>query len=379
MTPLAIRMSRRRNGVSRLHGEVARAMWRPMFPDADRARPDHARHERRAPADLGRDADARRCSTQPPRRRLARAAAGPAVVGGGARDPERRALGGPLRVAAAARRVRPRRRASRTACCAASRSTTSALIESSLDPDALTIGFARRLATYKRFHLLSHDPDRARRIFTRRPAGAARDRRQGAPERRGRGRTRSSASTTSSATTPQIAGRVVIVEDYDLGVARAPRLRLRRLAQPAAQADGGERHERHEGDLQRRAPAQRARRLVGRGLRRRRTAGRSPATRDERPERRRRRRRRALLRPARARGDPALLRPRRGRRPAAAGASGSSEALVTLRAEVQRHAHGQRLRRADLPRDCRLARRGAARCSASRWCWRAARASASGR
>ena len=32
MTPLAIRMSRRRNGVSRLHGEVARAMWQPMFP-----------------------------------------------------------------------------------------------------------------------------------------------------------------------------------------------------------------------------------------------------------------------------------------------------------------------------------------------------------
>jgi len=32
MTPLAIRMSHRRNGVSRLHGAVARAMWQPMFP-----------------------------------------------------------------------------------------------------------------------------------------------------------------------------------------------------------------------------------------------------------------------------------------------------------------------------------------------------------
>jgi len=28
------------------------------------------------------------------------------------------------------------------------------------DPDALTIGFARRNATYKRLGLLSHDPDR---------------------------------------------------------------------------------------------------------------------------------------------------------------------------------------------------------------------------
>ena len=31
MTPFAIRASTRRNGVSRLHGEVARHIWRPMF------------------------------------------------------------------------------------------------------------------------------------------------------------------------------------------------------------------------------------------------------------------------------------------------------------------------------------------------------------
>src|SRR5262249_38750795 len=38
-------------------------------------------------------------------------------------------------------------------------------VADSLDEDALTLGFARRLATYKRLHLISHDPDRARRIF----------------------------------------------------------------------------------------------------------------------------------------------------------------------------------------------------------------------
>ena len=43
---------------------------------------------------------------------------------------------------------------------------------------------------------------------------------------------------------------------------------LRRLGQPAAAADGGERDERDEDDVQRRAPAQRARRVVGRGVRR---------------------------------------------------------------------------------------------------------------
>ena len=38
-------------------------------------------------------------------------------------------------------------------------------VERLLDPDALTLGFARRLATYKRLHLLAQDPERARRIM----------------------------------------------------------------------------------------------------------------------------------------------------------------------------------------------------------------------
>src|SRR5262249_59567458 len=35
MTALALRVSDRRNGVSRLHGEVAREMWRPLFATTD--------------------------------------------------------------------------------------------------------------------------------------------------------------------------------------------------------------------------------------------------------------------------------------------------------------------------------------------------------
>ena len=53
----------------------------------------------------------------------------------------------------------------------------------------------------------------------------------------------------------------------------ASRARLRRLAQRAAAAAGGERHERHEVGRQRRAADQRARRLVGGGLRRRQRLG----------------------------------------------------------------------------------------------------------
>jgi len=91
-------------------------------------------------------------------------------------------------------------------------------IESSLDPDTLTIGFARRLATYKRFHLLAYDPERARRIFTGKHAaqlviagkahpndnpGKDALQRFYAFEHGGR----------------EISGRVVIVEDYDIGIA----------------------------------------------------------------------------------------------------------------------------------------------------------------
>ena len=53
-----------------------------------------------------------------------------------------------------------------------------------LSPAALTIGFARRFATYKRATLLFKDPERLKAILNdRRPAGAARLRRQGPPGR----------------------------------------------------------------------------------------------------------------------------------------------------------------------------------------------------
>jgi glycogen phosphorylase len=51
-----------------------------------------------------------------------------------------------------------------------------------LDPDALTLGFARRFATYKRGTLMLHDVDRLGAILgRRRPAGPAPGRREGPP------------------------------------------------------------------------------------------------------------------------------------------------------------------------------------------------------
>jgi starch phosphorylase len=64
VTQFALRTSRAANGVARRHGEVAREMWHPLW--ADRAVddvPDRPRHQRRAPAELGRAPRWPACST----------------------------------------------------------------------------------------------------------------------------------------------------------------------------------------------------------------------------------------------------------------------------------------------------------------------------
>ena len=67
-----------------------------------------------------------------------------------------------------------------------------------LDPEALTIGFARRFATYKRGTLLLQDLERLAAILNTRAAGAVHLRRQGPP----RGRRRQGADPGDRAPTP---------------------------------------------------------------------------------------------------------------------------------------------------------------------------------
>ena len=87
-----------------------------------------------------------------------------------------------------------------------------------LDPDALIIGFARRFATYKRATLLLTDPERLGRISTDpdRPvqfvfAGKAHPADEPAKE---------FIRTLYRASAEGLAGNVVILEDYDMNVAR---------------------------------------------------------------------------------------------------------------------------------------------------------------
>jgi starch phosphorylase len=87
-----------------------------------------------------------------------------------------------------------------------------------LSPDVLTIGFARRFATYKRAELIFRDPDRLSRILnnSRRPvqivfAGKAHPADDGGK--------RVLQSVYRHASDPAFGGRVAFVDDYDLHVA----------------------------------------------------------------------------------------------------------------------------------------------------------------
>jgi glycogen phosphorylase len=88
-----------------------------------------------------------------------------------------------------------------------------------LDPDALTIGFARRFAEYKRGALLLRQPDRLRALLTsaERPvqlvfAGKAHPR-----DEIGKDIIRQLVHFSSD---PQLRTRMVFVEDYDMELAR---------------------------------------------------------------------------------------------------------------------------------------------------------------
>jgi starch phosphorylase len=164
MTPLALRLARRSNGVSLRHGEVAREMWRPLFDDvpADEVPITHVTNGVHLPTFLA-----------PPIRALLDRhlgegwldrASDPATwapVDGipdeelwAARCEARRGLVEYVKAKSVQDRL----------LRGESPEAVRAVAETFAD-DTLTLGFARRIATYKRLFLLTYDPERIRRIF----------------------------------------------------------------------------------------------------------------------------------------------------------------------------------------------------------------------
>ena len=218
MTQLALRLSRSRNGVSALHGQVARKMWRPLFAEEDdedvpithvtngthlptwlsapfRALFDHYLDngwER-----LAGDPETWAPVTSIPNAELwqARCAAREQLISYARQKSEidRLQRGEQIEYVRGA-------------------ATT-------LDAGTLTLGFARRLATYKRVYLLARDAPRAIDVLTGEPpvqlivAGKAHPR-----DEEGKDALRSVFALKRQS--PELAKRLVVLENYDLGVAR---------------------------------------------------------------------------------------------------------------------------------------------------------------
>ena len=164
MAYLAIRGSGAVNGVSRLHGEVSRSLFEPLFPrwPAEEVPVGHVTNGVHVPSwdsaaadDLWTDACGKDCWLGPTEhlerdiRRLSDARLWR------------------LRTASTKSLVEyARGRLSRQLTASGASPEAISEAESLFDPNALTLGFARRFATYKRPNLLLHDPERLLRLLT---------------------------------------------------------------------------------------------------------------------------------------------------------------------------------------------------------------------
>ncbi|HEX3560122.1 MAG TPA: alpha-glucan family phosphorylase [Pyrinomonadaceae bacterium] len=219
LTPLALRMCRSSNGVSRKHGEVSRELWNKMWPERriEEVPITSVTNGVHAPtwvSPLLRALYEERVGTDWTRVLYDAAAWSAAVelISDEELWKVRRLMKQRL-VAFVRERVHQAR---------LQQQESHAYAESALsmfDPGALTIGFARRVAAYKRWGLLLADPQRLRRIIldAERPvqfvfAGKAHPQDQGAKL--------ILQQTALWELDPEVTRRAVFLQDYDQEVAR---------------------------------------------------------------------------------------------------------------------------------------------------------------
>lgn len=218
MTVLALRLSAWRNGVSKLHGEVSRELWKGLWPSVplDEVPIGAITNGVHTPSWISHDLAGlfdrylgRRWHQEP---------ADAAVWQGGDHIPdtelwrthERRRE----RLVAYAR-TRLRAQLTRRGAPA----VEIAQADEVLDPEVLTIGFARRFATYKRSTLLLRDPDRLIRILCnkQRPAQLIFAGKAHPKDSPGKELIR---EIIHMARRPELRNRIVFIEDYDMAIAR---------------------------------------------------------------------------------------------------------------------------------------------------------------
>jgi starch phosphorylase len=218
ITPLALRTSRASIGVSRRHGEVARSMWHTLWP----ARPAHE-------VPIGHVTNGVHTTTwmaEPMQALLerhvgsdwrARLADGPrweliASIPDSELWAVRQALRRELVEYARTRSVRVR----------LARGESPDYVDSAarvFDPEVLTIGFARRVATYKRLHLFMRQLDRGLRLLSN-DAQAIQVVIGGKAHPQDEEAKQALRAVLELRRAPHVSSRVAFLEDYDLDMAR---------------------------------------------------------------------------------------------------------------------------------------------------------------
>ena len=216
MTALAIRLSSRTNGVSRLHGQVSSALWRHLFDDGKEEPVGHVTNGVHTESWVGPEMRAFYAQHLDPKweERLL--------------EPEfwqkiREVPDAALWAAHRSQKERLIRFVRERARAQAARHGVSPdelrMVERLLDPNALTVGFARRFATYKRAFLiltdlavvraLTSDPTRPVQFLFAGKAHPA--------DREGQEVVRRLASLANG----EFKGKIVFLEDYDIEIGRA--------------------------------------------------------------------------------------------------------------------------------------------------------------
>ncbi|MGE5175901.1 MAG: alpha-glucan family phosphorylase [Hyphomicrobiales bacterium] len=217
MTVLAMHLSGRVNAVSRRHGEVSRAMWTSLWPGLPEEQvPIRAiTNGVHVPTWIGPDAD-----------RLYRDRLGeawmdrhddPALWARAQAIPDEEIWR--MRRAQKAGLFQYLRERTRQRWSGDRIDPGQTIAFGSLfDPDAFTIAFARRFATYKRADLILRDPERLRRIVTdaRRPVQLVFAGKAHPADEQGKLLLQ---AVYHAARDPMFAGRIAVLEDYDMHAA----------------------------------------------------------------------------------------------------------------------------------------------------------------
>ncbi len=218
MTVLGLRVCHRANGVSDLHGRVSRRMWRPLWAAHD---------EREVP--IGHITNGVHVGSwlAPRMWRLLDRYLGERWIermteletwAPVANIPDEELWDTHLQLKARLLEFVRRRNATLRARLGEPAESIAAA-EQMLDPEALTIGFARRFASYKRADLIFRDVKRLRRILgaKRRPVNIIFSGKAHPADEGGKKTIQRIVEFTRD---PSFEGKIAFVEDYDIGVAR---------------------------------------------------------------------------------------------------------------------------------------------------------------